>query len=77
MAPVKRITRAWMTTTISRLTPGMHLPILAPSELVRRAPDITLLLVWNFAAEIYEQQREYRGGGGRFLVPVPKPVLVS
>jgi hypothetical protein len=59
-----------------RLTPGTHLPILAPEELVRRAPGVTLLLVWNFATEILEQQRRYRDAGGRFLVPVPAPTLI-
>jgi len=51
--------------------PGVHIPILAAEELERRRPDYTLLLAWNFADEILEQQEGYRAAGGTFIVPVP------
>ena len=51
--------------------PGVGIPILAAEELERRRPDYTLLLAWNFADEILEQQQNYRAAGGRFIVPVP------
>ena len=59
------------TVKQGRYTPGNHLPILAPEELVRRKPDAVLLLTWNFAEEICRQQRSYLDGGGAFIVPVP------
>lgn len=54
-----------------RYVPGVHIPIVPTEQLVKEMPDYVLLLTWNFAAEILEQQAEYRRRGGRFIVPVP------
>jgi SAM-dependent methyltransferase len=59
-----------------RMTPGTRIPIVPPERLLETRPHYVLLLVWNFAAEVMAQQAEYRHRGGRFIVPVPDPVVV-
>jgi hypothetical protein len=54
-----------------RLTPGTHIPILAAEQLAEKQPDYALLLTWNFAHEILDQQKSYREKGGKFIIPIP------
>jgi C-methyltransferase C-terminal domain len=58
------------------LMPGVRVPIHAPERLLEERPDYVLLLAWNFAEEIAEQQRDYLEAGGRFVVPVPAPEVL-
>jgi SAM-dependent methyltransferase len=59
------------------MMPGTHQPILDPSALLERKVDYLLLLAWNFKDEIMAQQSEYAARGGRFIVPVPEPVVID
>jgi hypothetical protein len=59
-----------------KFMPGVRIPIVPAEELVKAMPDYTLLLTWNFADEILEQQKEYRRRGGKFIVPVPEVKVV-
>jgi len=59
-----------------RYIPGVRLPIASPERVLAEQPDYVLILPWNFKDEIMAQQAEYRRRGGKFIVPVPRPIII-
>ena len=60
-----------------KLLPGTGIPIRAPEAILEEKPDFVLILPWNLEAEIVEQMAAVRGWGGRFIVPIPEPRVLS
>lgn len=52
-------------------SPGHHLPVLHPAALQERRPAAVVLLAWAYAEPILARCGDYRGGGGRCIVPAP------
>jgi hypothetical protein len=61
---------------VGTFTPGMHLPVRPVQALVDDRPEYLLILAWNFAEEIMRQQRAFQDAGGRFIIPIPSPVII-
>jgi novobiocin biosynthesis protein NovU/D-mycarose 3-C-methyltransferase len=59
---------------IGYLTPGTHIPVVSPGD--QSQPDTYLLLVWNYASAILRREADFMAKGGRFIVPIPTPVLL-
>lgn len=59
------------------LTPGSHIPVVAPAEVLKRKPDYLFILAWNFAKEIMADLAAYGEMGGKFLTPVPEPKIIN
>jgi SAM-dependent methyltransferase len=55
-----------------KFLPGSHIPILPPSVLRDRKPDVVLILPWNISDEIIHQYEYVRDWGGIFVSAVPK-----
>jgi SAM-dependent methyltransferase len=61
---------------IGKFTPGMHIPVYSDEKLLEDQPDYALILAWNFADEIMQNNSKYQEKGGKFIIPTPKPKIV-
>ena len=59
-----------------KFMPGVHNPIYGPEAIAERKPDYLVLLVWNLKDEVMRQQESFRRAGGKFIIPIPSPVVV-
>ncbi|MGB4827739.1 MAG: class I SAM-dependent methyltransferase [Paracoccaceae bacterium] len=57
------------------LLPGSHVPVLAIDAIAARKPDYLVILPWNIAAEVMEQQAQIRDWGGQFVTAIPRLVI--
>ena len=54
-----------------KLTPGSHIPVKPYEAFKRNPPDYALLFAWNHAAEIFEKEKAFGAGGGKWITFVP------
>ncbi|MFC7076767.1 class I SAM-dependent methyltransferase [Haloarcula halophila] len=59
-----------------RFAPGTGIPVHPPERFNEELPDYALLLAWNYADTILKNEHEFRGQGGRFIIPQPSVDLV-
>lgn len=59
-----------------RFLPGVRIPVRTPEELVAARPDYVLILPWNLREEITASMAVVRSWGGRFVVPIPAPLVL-
>lgn len=59
-----------------KFMPGSHIPILAPTVLVEHRPDYLVILPWNIATEVKQQNAHLAELGTKFVTAVPKLEVV-
>lgn len=56
--------------------PGVNIPIVPENELIFKAPDVILILAWNFKEEIIEKLKQPPYGKFTFIVPIPSVQII-
>jgi SAM-dependent methyltransferase len=59
------------------LSPGHHIPVLGVDAIYERKPDYVVILAWNFASDIMRRHHAYLDQGGRFILPMPEPTVIT
>ncbi len=54
-----------------KFMPGSRIPILPPAALIERKPDFVLILPWNIAVEVRQQNVSVCEWSGKFVTAVP------
>jgi len=59
---------------IGKLTPGSHITVVNDQDFLDSDVSHALLLAWNYA-EFFLANAEYVKQGGKFIIPLPEPVI--
>jgi len=59
-----------------KFMPGSHIPILAPAVMAEQRPDYLVILPWNIAAEVFQQNVRLTELGTKLVTAVPKLDIV-
>jgi len=58
-----------------KFMPGSHIPIRSSATLAEHRPDFLLILPWNIAPEVKQQNARFADLGTKFVTAVPKLVI--
>jgi hypothetical protein len=58
-------------------TVGTNIPIINEQEALSKEPDFFLVLPWHFIDMLVEVHKPYLESGGKFIVPMPVPMVYS
>jgi novobiocin biosynthesis protein NovU/D-mycarose 3-C-methyltransferase len=56
---------------------GSNIPIVSKEWARREKPDYYLILPYGFLDEIIDEEKTYLKEGGRFIVPIPRPYVIT
>ena len=59
-----------------KFTPVTHIPIVSSDQISNSENgSIALLLAWNYENQILDKEYDFRSNGGKFLIPIPEPII--
>ena len=61
---------------IGKYMPGTNIPIISEKYLKKLKPDYLLILSWHISKQLIKKLRK-KGFKGKFIIPLPKPKIVS
>jgi SAM-dependent methyltransferase len=59
-----------------KFMPGSHIPILHPNEMLKKSFEYVLILPWNIASEVVQQNVELKTKGVLFVTAVPELAVI-
>jgi SAM-dependent methyltransferase len=60
-----------------KYTPGKHLLIKPPCDLIQEKVDYAFLGAWNFSKEIIKKEKKFIKNGGKFITHVPNVRIIN
>ena len=60
-----------------KYTPGKHIPIKPPCDLIKENIDYAFLGAWNFIKEIKRKEKRFLKNGGKFITHVPSVKIIG
>jgi hypothetical protein len=57
-------------------TVGTNIPIESEDTMRKCNPDYLLVLPWHFISEFIQREKDFLDGGGKFIVPCPKFIVI-